>query len=213
MTEAGTWLEPVILLSATVRLEPLDQRHRADLIDAVADGELWRLWYTNVPAPQRMEAEIDRRRALQAAGSMLPFAVVDAATEKAIGMTTYLNADAVNRRLEIGATWYRRSVQRSGVNTRCKMLLLQHAFEALACIAVEFRTHFFNAQSRRAIARLGAKLDGILRSHQLATDGTLRDTCVYSIIAAEWPTVKSHLTWQLNMPREARPPHEPKDAL
>ena len=117
-------------------------------------------------------------------------------------MTTYLNADAVNKRLEIGATWYRKSVQRSGINTECKMLLLQHAFEALNCIAVEFRTHFFNHRSRRAILRLGAKLDGILRNHQLASDGTLRDTCVYSIIAGEWPTVKSHLTWQMQKWRD-----------
>ena len=125
-------------------------------------------------------------------------------------MTTYLNGDAVNKRLEIGATWYRKSAQRSGINTECKLLLLQHAFEVLQCIAVEFRTHFFNHQSQRAILRLGAKLDGVLRSHQLASDGTLRDTCVYSIIASEWPTVKSHLRWQMLRWRDhaARPPSD-----
>ena len=196
MSDAKTWLEPVTLSGMGVRLEPLERRHCDDLIEAVEDGELWRLWYTSVPAPERMQAEIDRRLALQAAGAMLPFAVIGPAA-RAVGMTTYLNADAANKRLEIGATWYRKSVQRSGINTECKMLLLQHAFEALNCIAVEFRTHFFNHRSRRAILRLGAKLDGILRSHQLASDGTLRDTCVYSIIASEWPTVKSHLTFQM----------------
>jgi N-acetyltransferase len=197
-----TWLEPIVLTSPRVRLEPLDYSHEADLVEAVRDGELWRLWYTTVPAPERMRAEIDRRRALQDAGSMLPFAVIDAATGRAAGMTTYLNVDALNKRVEIGATWYRKSVQRTDLNTHCKMLLLTHAFEALGCIAVEFRTHFFNHASRRGIERLGAKLDGILRSHQRATDGTLRDTCVYSIIASEWPTVKSHLTWQMSKPRD-----------
>jgi RimJ/RimL family protein N-acetyltransferase len=197
-----TWLEPVTLNGPSARLEPLDHRHRSDLIEAVKDGELWRLWYTSIPAPEKMDAEIDRRRGLQAAGSMLPFAVVDPASGKAVGMTTYMNADAANKRVEIGSTWYRRSVQRTPINTQCKLLLLTNAFESLGCIAVEFRTHFFNHQSRRGIERLGAKLDGILRSHQLASDGTLRDTCVYSIIASEWPTVKSHLNWQLNRPRE-----------
>jgi RimJ/RimL family protein N-acetyltransferase len=201
MSDVKTWLDPVTLFGTGVRLEPLERRHCDDLIDAVKDGELWRLWYTSVPAAERMQAEIDRRLGLQAAGAMLPFAVIGPAA-RAVGMTTYLNADAVNKRLEIGATWYRKSVQRSGINTQCKMLLLQHAFEALNCIAVEFRTHFFNHQSRRAILRLGAKLDGILRSHQLALDGTLRDTCVYSIIASEWPTVKSHLTFQMRRWRD-----------
>jgi N-acetyltransferase len=196
------WPEPATLASARVRLELLAPTHEKDLVEAVRDGELWRLWYTNVPPPERMGVEIDRRRGLQAAGSMLPFAVVDLASGKAVGMTTYMNIDAVNRRVEIGSTWYRKSVQRTDLNTHCKMLLLAHAFEKLDCIAVEFRTHFFNHQSRRGIERLGAKLDGILRSHQLATDGTLRDTCVYSIIASEWPTVKSHLTFQVTKPRD-----------
>jgi N-acetyltransferase len=140
---------------------------------------------------------------------MLPFAVIahgeGPLQGKAVGMTTYMNIDAANRRLEIGSTWYRRAVQRTAVNTECKRLLLTHAFEALDCIAVEFRTHFFNHQSRRGIERLGAKLDGVLRNHQLNTHpaaaGSLRDTCVYSIIANEWPSVKAHLDHQLNRPR------------
>jgi RimJ/RimL family protein N-acetyltransferase len=197
-----TWLQPRTLEGRLVRLEPLDQRHHDDLVEAARDGELWRLWYTSVPAPEKLAADIGRRLGLQVAGSMLPFAVIDPASGKAVGMTTYMHIDAANRRLEIGATWYRRSVQRSGLNTECKLLLLTHAFETLNCIAVEFRTHFFNQQSRRGIERLGAKLDGILRSHQVAPNGTLRDTCVYSIIASEWPTVKAHLAFQLSKPRD-----------
>ena len=133
---------------------------------------------------------------------MNPFAVFDA-QGRAAGMTTYMNIDATNRRVEIGSTWTRASCQRSALNTQCKLLLLQHAFEQLDCIAVEFRTHRLNTQSRRAIERLGAQLDGILRSHLRMPDGTLRDTCVYSITAAEWPTVRNHLQWQLDKPRSA----------
>jgi RimJ/RimL family protein N-acetyltransferase len=190
------WLEPVTLAGPHARLEPLSQDHRDDLVTAVKDGELWKLWYTSIPSPEKMQAEIVRRLALQSAGAMLPFTVKDAAGEVA-GMTTYMNVDAANRRVEIGSTWYATRVQRSALNTQCKLLLLTHAFEKLDCIAVEFRTHFFNHQSRRGIERLGAKQDGILRSHQVAPNGTLRDTVVYSIIASEWPTVKAHLTYQL----------------
>ena len=191
------WLEPVILKGAHARLEPLSYQHLDGLTAAVKDGELWKLWYTLIPRPEDMGKEIERRLSLQAAGSMLPFTVFDAAG-KIAGMTTYMNVDAANRRVEIGSTWYAKSVQRSALNTQCKLLLLTHAFENLDCIAVEFRTHFFNQQSRRGIERLGAKLDGILRNHQVATNGTLRDTVVYSIIASEWPTVRAHLTYQLN---------------
>jgi RimJ/RimL family protein N-acetyltransferase len=191
------WLEPVSLSGPHAQLKPLSQDHCAGLTDAVKDGELWKLWYTSVPTPEGMRKEIDRRLALQAAGSMLPWTVFDA-DGKIAGMTTYMNVDAPNRRVEIGSTWYARRVQRSAVNTQCKLLLLEHAFEKLDCIAVELRTHFFNHQSRRGIERLGAKQDGILRSHQLAPNGTLRDTVVYSIIASEWPTVTAHLNYQLN---------------
>jgi RimJ/RimL family protein N-acetyltransferase len=195
------WLEPVTLRGKVATLAPLAHEHRADLVEAVQDGELWKLWYTTIPAPAGMGAEIDRRLVLQAKGSMLPFAVIENSSGRAVGMTTYLNVEAAQRRVEIGATWYRRCVQRSALNTECKLMLLAHAFEALDCIAVEFRTHFFNQQSRRGIERLGAKLDGILRSHQIMPNGTLRDTCVYSITATEWPTVKAHLAWQMARPR------------
>jgi RimJ/RimL family protein N-acetyltransferase len=184
-----------------VQLVPLSHLHHDDLVTAVSDGELWNHWYTAIPTPEGMATEITRRLDLQAKGSMCPFAVIDPATNQAVGMTTYMNIDATNRRVEIGSTWYRQSVQRSLLNTEAKRLLLAHAFEQLHCIAVEFRTHFFNQQSRRAIERLGAKLDGVLRSHQINPHplgaGALRDTCVYSIIASEWPNVKTHLDYQL----------------
>jgi N-acetyltransferase len=192
-----TWLSPLSLSGKIARLEPLAPIHHDELVAAVRDGELWNLWYTFIPRPAAMRAEIDKRLALQTAGAMLPFAVIELASGNAVGMTTYLNVDSVNRRVEIGATWYARRVQSSGLNAECKLLLLSHAFETLQCIAVEFRTHYFNHQSRQAIERLGAKLDGVLRSHQVAPNGTLRDTCVYSIIASEWPTVKAHLQYRL----------------
>lgn len=191
------WPEPVTLRGEHVCLEPLSLARQDELAEAARDGELWNLWYTFVPTPEQMTAEIERRLELQSEGSMLPFAVVAAASGKAVGMTTYMNIDAETPRVEIGSTWYRKSVQRTPLNTECKLMLLTHAFERLACVAVEFRTHFFNHQSRRAIERLGAKLDGILRNHLRCTDGTLRDTCVYSIVASEWPTVRSHLRHQL----------------
>jgi RimJ/RimL family protein N-acetyltransferase len=158
---------------------------------------LSKLWYTAIPEPDKMQAEIDRRLGLQAAGSMLPFTVKDA-DGRIAGMTTYMNVDAPNRRVEIGSTWYAKRVQRTPLNTQCKLMLLTHAFEKLDCIAVEFRTHFFNHQSRRGIERLGAKQDGILRNHSISPNGTLRDTVVFSIIASDWPTAKAHLTYQLN---------------
>ena len=191
------WPEPVTLNGNHARVEPLSHAHHDALVAAVKDGELWNLWYTFVPTPEAMTKEIDRRLGLHKTGSMTPFTVYDA-DGRIAGMTTYMNVDAANRRVEIGSTWYARRVQRTPLNTQCKLLLLTHAFEKLDCIAVEFRTHFFNHQSRRGIERLGAKQDGILRNHQIAPNGTLRDTVVYSIIASEWPTAKAHLNYQLN---------------
>ncbi|HME39563.1 MAG TPA: GNAT family protein [Steroidobacteraceae bacterium] len=189
--------DSVSLHGQHVSLVPLAHSHHDDLAQALQDGELWALWYTHVPTPDRLRAEIDRRLELQGQGSMIPFAVIEKSTGQAVGMTTFMHIDALNRRLEIGSTWYRKRVQRSALNTECKLLLLTHAFEALNCIAVEFRTHFFNQQSRAAIERLGARMDGILRQHQIAPNGTLRDTCVYSILDREWPAVKAHLTHRL----------------
>ena len=185
--------EPVTLTGERVRLVPLSHDHLADLQTATRDGELWRLWYTTVPEPLQMAAEIERRLDLQRAGAMLPFAVIEPASGRAVGMTSYLNIDETHRRLEIGGTWYAQRVQRTGLNSEAKLLLLTHAFESLRIMAVEFRTHHLNRQSRAGIERLGARLDGILRQHQLGRDGTLRDTCVYSILDREWPTVKRNL--------------------
>jgi len=193
--------DPIVLSGRHVKLVPLSLDHHDGLVAAVSDGELWRLWYTSAPAPEAMLGEIQRRLGLLESGSMVPFTVVDPGSGEIVGMTTYMNVDAANRRVEIGSTWYAQRVQRTALNTEAKLLLLEHAFERLGCIAVEFRTHFMNQQSRRAIERLGAKLDGILRNHVIAANGTLRDTCVYSILASEWPTVRAHLQWQIESPR------------
>ena len=205
MSSPNPFLQDTQLSGKHVRLVPLSMAHHDALIEAVKDGELWRHWYTFIPTPEKMAAEISRRLNLHQQGSMLPFAVLQ--DGKAVGMTTYMNIDAPNKRVEIGSTWYRANVQRSSLNTECKRLLLAHAFEQLNCIAVEFRTHFFNQQSRNAIERLGAKLDGILRNHAINTHpdavGALRDTCVYSILNTEWPSVKAHLDYQLSRARKA----------
>ena len=205
MSPTNAFLQETQLLGKHVQLVPLSMAHHDALVEAVKDGELWRHWYTFIPKPEKMADEISRRLNLHQQGSMLPFAVLQEG--KAVGMTTYMNIDAPNKRVEIGSTWYRANVQRSSLNTECKRLLLAHAFEQLNCIAVEFRTHFFNQQSRNAIERLGAKLDGILRNHAINTHpdavGALRDTCVYSILNTEWPSVKAHLDYQLSRTRKA----------
>ncbi len=195
------FLEPVTLTGDLVVLEPLRAEHHDALVAAAADGELWTLWYTSVPTPEGMAAEVERRLALAGAGSMLPFTVRRRDTGAVVGMTTYMDPDPVNRRLEIGSTWTARSAQRTGVNAESKLLLLTRAFEDLECIAVEFRTHWMNQQSRTAIARLGAKQDGVLRSHRVGPDGALRDTVVFSIIAAEWPAVRAELRRRLAVAR------------
>ncbi len=205
MNSPNSFLQETQLSGKHVQLVPLSMAHHDELIEAVKDGELWRHWYTFIPTPEKMAEEISRRLNLHQQGSMLPFAVLQHG--KAVGMTTYMNIDAPNKHVEIGSTWYRANVQRSPLNTECKRLLLAHAFEQLNCIAVEFRTHFFNQQSRNAIERLGAKLDGILRNHAINTHpdavGALRDTCVYSILNTEWPSVKAHLDYQLSRARKA----------
>ncbi len=191
------WPITVRLVGNYAALELLDQKHEQDLQESVADGQLYQLWYTTVPDADGIQLEIERRLALREVGSMLPFAVIEQSSTKAVGMTTYMNIDAVNKRVEIGSTWYRKSVQRTPINTECKLLLMTHAFEELNCIAVEFRTHVMNQKSRKAIERLGAKFDGILRSHSILDNGTLRDTAVYSVIEPEWPAVKVNLQHKL----------------
>lgn len=190
-------LDQPVLTHPLVTLEPLASGHAADLVTAAAEGELWRrAWYTSVPEPEEavVRAEIDRRMGLHAAGSMVPWAIVVGG--RAVGMTTYMHVDAATPRLEIGSTWMAVSQQGSGVNPACKLLLLARAFDELGCVAVELRTHFHNRQSRDAIERLGAKLDGVLRSH-LLVQGALRDTAVYSIVASEWPAVRLGLEARL----------------
>jgi RimJ/RimL family protein N-acetyltransferase len=183
---------------ARVRLEPLAHAHAADLSLAAAGGSLWKkAWYTSIPAPDAVAAEIDRRLGLQSRGEMAPWAVIDPATAKAVGMTTFMNIDEPNRRLEIGSTWLGLAAHGTGINPAAKLLLLSRAFDDLGCIAVEFRTHFHNHQSRAAIARLGAKQDGILRNHQLWRDGSIRDTVVFSILHSEWPAVRAGLEARL----------------
>ena len=192
-----TALVPVELTGEIVRLEPLSHDHAAGLVEATKDGELWKLWYTSVPTPDGMEAEIDRRLVLQDTGTMIPFATRDLRSGKVIGMTTYMNIDASLPRVEIGSTWNAKSAQGSGINPESKLLLLTHAFEVWDCPAVEFRTSWHNRQSRAAIEKLGAKLDGVLRQHTRTSDGSLRDTCVYSVVQAEWPQVRASLRFRL----------------
>jgi RimJ/RimL family protein N-acetyltransferase len=190
--------ETPLLTGDRVRLEPLSQSHAADLAVAAAGDDLWRrAWYTSIPAPDAVAAEIDRRLGLQRAGLMAPWAIVEAATGTAVGMTTFMNLDEPNRRLEIGSTWMAASAHGTGINSAAKLLLLTRAFDGLDCIAVEFRTHLRNEQSRAAIARLGATQDGILRNHQLWRDGSIRDTVVFSILDSEWPDVRARLRLRL----------------
>jgi N-acetyltransferase len=197
-----TFLEPITLTGRYVILEPLREDHHDGLVEAVRDGELWKLWYTGVPAPEQMAAEISRRLSLQERGTMLPFTTRLRDTDaggpgKVIGMTTYMNIDADTPRVEIGSTWNAASSHGSGSNPDSKLLLLAHAFDTLGCTAVEFRTHWHNFQSREAIARLGAKQDGVLRSHMRTADGVLRDTVVFSILEHEWPMVRNALEFRL----------------
>jgi N-acetyltransferase len=191
------FLDPVTLTGAVVVLEPLHPDHHDDLVTAASDGRLWELWYTSIPTPEGMAAEIDARLARQAAGEMLPFTVRRTADGAVVGMTSFLDAEPDVPRVEVGATWTAASAQRTGVNAESKLLLLTHAFEVLGCLAVEFRTHWHNRQSRTAIARLGAKQDGVLRNHRRLPDGSLRDTVVFSITDAEWPAVRNGLRQRL----------------
>jgi RimJ/RimL family protein N-acetyltransferase len=191
------WIEPVTLKGRHVTLEPLTLGHQEALAAAAADGELWNLWYTSVPAPGREREYIETALAMRENLGALPFAVRDAVSGEIVGSTRYFNVEAAHRRLEIGHTWYAKRVQRTPLNTEAKLLLLGHAFETLDAIAVEFRTHFMNHQSRAAIARLGAKEDGVLRNHQIGRDGVLRDTVVFSIIESEWPAVRANLKYKL----------------
>ncbi|HBU77286.1 MAG TPA: GNAT family N-acetyltransferase [Muricauda sp.] len=192
-----SWLRPVQLEGELVKLVPLQKTHKVDLAFAASDGKLWELWYTAVPSPKTIDTYIETALSEQASGKALPFAIINKKTNTIVGTTRYLNVDAKNKRVEIGATWYSKKVQRTGINTECKYILLKYAFENLNCIAVEFRTHFHNHPSRNAILRLGAKQDGILRNHRVDEHGNLRDTVVFSILDSEWKTVKTSLEFKM----------------
>lgn len=192
-----TTTDALELRGQLVVLEPLGKHHRPELSAAVQDGDLHLLWYANVPSPEDMASDIERRLALQQSGTMMPFAIRRQEDGLALGMTTYLNVDRVLPRVEIGATWLRASASGSGANVDAKLLMLRQAFEGWGCPAVELRTHSMNHQSRSAIERLGANLDGVLRSHSRTRDGSLRDTAVYSITADEWPGVQARLEARL----------------
>lgn len=192
------WIEPITLTGLRVVLEPLSLEHLDGMINAVKDGELWKLWFTSIPAPETAEAYIKTALEMRENAGAMPFIVRDRESNKIIGSTRYFNVDEGNQRLEIGYTWYSESYQRTAVNSECKYLLLSHAFEKLEAIAVEFRTHWHNQKSRAAIARLGAKQDGVLRNHQKNADGGYRDTVVFSIINLEWPAVRQSLMFKLN---------------
>ena len=192
------WSNLIALSGDRVKLVPLKMEHRDALIKAASDGQLWELWYTSVPSEATIDQYMQTALQEQADEQSHPFVIIDQQTQKVIGSTRYCNIDPSNFRLEIGYTWYAQSYQRTGTNTECKFLLLRHAFEELKCIAVEFRTHWFNEKSRNAILRLGAKQDGVLRNHRMDKDGTLRDTVVFSIIQSEWPVVKKSLQFKMN---------------
>jgi N-acetyltransferase len=192
------WIDPVTLEGRYVRLVPLEREHQDALANAATDGELWKLWYTSVPSPETIGTWMDTALGVRDSAGAQPFTIIDARTGDVVGSTRYMNVEAAHRRLEIGSTWYAKRVQRTAVNTEAKLLLLSHAFDTLKTIAVEFRTHFMNRQSRAAIARLGAKEDGILRNHQIGRDGIYRDTVVFSIIESEWPAVRANLRAKLD---------------
>src|SRR5260221_1136264 len=192
------WIKPVTLTGSKVILEPLSLEHEDDLITAVKDGELWKLWYTPIPTPEKMKDYIAEALRMREKAGALPFVVREKESNTVIGSTRFFNVDEVNQRLNIGYTWYAESVQRTAINTESKYLLLAHAFEKLEAIAVEFRTNWYNHKSRAAITRLGAKQDGVFRNHAKLAGGVYRDTVVFSIINLEWPAVKKALLFKLN---------------
>ncbi|KQW51985.1 MULTISPECIES: GNAT family N-acetyltransferase [unclassified Roseateles] len=201
MNQALRPVGPVTLAAGPIRLVPLTLAHAPGLQSAAADGQLWNLRFTSVPAPDETQAYIETALAGQAAGHRLPFAVLDAASGEVLGSTSFHDIVSAVARVEIGYTWYAQRVQRSAVNTTAKLLMLTHAFETLGAQLVGWRTDNFNHASQRAIERLGAKRDGVLRHHALRRDGTVRDTVMYSLTVGEWPEVRAHLNWQLTRQR------------
>ncbi|QDH78485.1 GNAT family N-acetyltransferase [Echinicola soli] len=200
----NSWLQNIELKGEIARLVPLEKSHRDALIDAASDGKLWELWYTSVPSPETIDEYIAQALQQKAAKASQPFVIIDNLTGKIVGSTRYCNVAKEHKRLEIGFTWYAKSAQRTGINRECKLLMLSHAFEKMGCICVQFKTDWFNQASRNAIARLGAKQDGILRNDRLNADGTYRDTVVFSIINQEWHGVKKNLLHQMKNYKEQK---------
>lgn len=195
------FVEPVVLRDRGVRLEPLTLDHEDGLRAAAVDGELWKIRVTSVPEPEATRAYIEQALAMRAEGHRFAFAVVADASGQVLGSTSYHDIVPTLKRVEIGYTWYRQSVQRTHVNTTCKLLLMGHAFDTLGCAAVGWRTDNFNFASQRAIERLGARKDGVIRHHALRRDGTVRDTVMYSMLAGEWPEARAQLLYLLGRPR------------
>ncbi len=195
------FVEPITLAARVIKLVPLSLDHEAGLRAAAADGELWNIRVTSVPEPDQTRRYIEDALAMSEAGNRLAFAVLDAASGTVLGSSSYHDILPAVKRVEIGYTWYRKSSQRSQVNTTCKLLLMTHAFETLGCHVVGWRTDNFNFASQAAIDRLGARKDGVIRGHALRRDGTIRDTVMYSLRSGEWPEVKAQLLHQLDKPR------------
>ena len=191
----ANWIKTLEQEGEKVKLVPLEKSHKAGLLKAAADGKLWELWFTSVPSAETIDNYIEHALNQKQNGTEFPFVVLDKNNGDIIGSTRYYNVQPEHRRLEIGYTWYAKKYQRTGVNTECKYLLLQYAFENLNCIAVQFLTNWYNLPSRAAIARLGAKQDGVLRNHRLNADGSYRDTVVFSITEQEWTSVKKSLNY------------------
>ena len=193
----AAWINHIELLGQTVKLIPLEKNHKEGLLKAASDGELWNLWFTSVPSSETIDAYIENALHQRSEGTAYPFTVINKSSGEIVGCTRFCKLDAQNRRLEIGYTWYAQKHQRTAVNTECKKRLLTYAFEKLSCIAVQFMTDWHNIPSRRAIERLGAKMDGTLRNHRINADGSYRDSVVYSITETEWPAVKKSLIYRL----------------
>ena len=196
-----SFVQPVTLRDRGIRLEPLALAHEAGLRAAAADGQLWRIRVTGVPEPEQTRAYIENALQMREQGSRFAFAVIDEAGERVLGSTSYHDILPAVQRVEIGYTWYAQSVQRSHVNTTCKLLMMGHAFDTLGCAVVGWRTDNYNFASQRAIERLGAKKDGVIRHHALRRDGTVRDTVMYSMLAGEWPEARAQLLYLLEKPR------------
>ncbi len=192
------WIKPVTLKGKYVTLVPLLAEHATELGEALKDGELWNIWYLYLPKPNEILSAVNNYLSWQEAGNFIPFAVIDNRTSKVVGMTGYFKMFANIRRLDIGWTWYRKSAQKTNINTESKILLLTHAFEVLSATVVSFGVNWFNKNSKKAVERLGAKLDGVLRNHVRMPNGIICDYCMYSIIDREWPAIKNHLNTKLH---------------